>query len=190
MLERLAGYFDGEETEIAAMVGRDKTEKLISKPQHPSFSGIPLSVLVDSESASASETLARHLQRTGRAIIIGDKTAGEVSVARAFEQKIGFDPAVFNGVQTTVAHLIFPDGKDLEKSASRRTRCVFPRRLIWPPKKIPAWRSQSPPSRQDLTPRRMPIRNEHGRSGGRSEDRQENFSTEESGGAGRNRTDV
>lgn len=115
VLERLAGYFDGEETEIAAMVGRDKTEKLISKPQHPSFAGIPLSVLVDSESASASETLARHLQRTGRAVIIGDKTAGEVSVARAFEQKIGFDPAVFYGVQTTVAHLIFPDGKDLEK---------------------------------------------------------------------------
>ncbi len=125
VLERLAGYFDPEETEIAAMVGRDKTEKLISKPQHPSFSGIPLAVLVDSESASASEILARHLQRTGRALIIGDKTAGEVSVARDFEQRIGFDPAVFYGVQTTVAHLIFPDGKDLEKvGVTPDIRCI------------------------------------------------------------------
>lgn len=125
VLERFAGYFDRDETEIAEMVGRNKTQKLISRPRQPSFSGIPISVLVDSESASASEVLARHLQRTGRAIIIGDKTAGEVAAARAFERNVGIDPAVFYGVQTTVARLVFPDGKDLEKvGVTPDTMCI------------------------------------------------------------------
>jgi carboxyl-terminal processing protease len=125
VLERFAGYFFSAETEIGDVVRRDKHEKLIAKPQHPSFSGIPIAVLVDSESASASEVLTRHLQRTGRAVIIGDKTAGDVSVARSFEQKIGADPAVFYGVQATIGHLIFPDGKDLEKvGVTPDTTCI------------------------------------------------------------------
>lgn len=114
-LERFAGYFHKDETELFKAVYRDKTEKAMAKPRQPSFWDIPVVVLVDSESASASEMFARHMQLTGRGMVVGDKTMGAVSVARNFEQKIGADPAVFYGVQTTVAHSIFPDGQDIEK---------------------------------------------------------------------------
>ena len=127
VMQRFTGYFNQNEEEIFTEHGRDKTEKLMAKPQKPSFSDIPIVVLVDSESASASELFARHMQLTGRGIIIGDKTMGAVSGARLFVQKIGANPAVFYGAQTTVMHAIFPDGKDLEKvGVTPDTMCIPP----------------------------------------------------------------
>jgi len=115
-LQRFAGYLEKSETELFTATRRGKTEKITAKPRQPSFSDVPIAVLVDSESASASELLARHLQLSGRAVIIGDRTAGEVAGARFFEQHIGTEAAVFYGAQTTVAHAMFPDGKDIEKA--------------------------------------------------------------------------
>ena len=114
-LQRFAGYLEKNETELFSMVGRGKTEKVTAKPRTPSFADVPMAVLVDSESASSSEMLARHLQLSGRAVIIGDKTAGAVAAANIFRQKIGADPAVFYGAMTTTGRVVFPDGKDLEK---------------------------------------------------------------------------
>ncbi len=114
-LQRFAGYLEKSETELFTETRRGKTQKITAKPRQPSFSDVPVAVLVDSESASASEILARHLQLSGRAVIIGDKTAGEVAGARLFEQHIGAEPAVFYGAQTTVAQITFPDGKNIEK---------------------------------------------------------------------------
>ena len=70
-LQRVAGYFDKSETELFTEIRRGKTQKITAKPRQPSFSDVPIAVLVDSESASASELLARHLQLSGRAVIIG-----------------------------------------------------------------------------------------------------------------------
>lgn len=114
-LQRFSGYLEKSETELFTRIGRGKTQKITAKPRQPSFSDVPIAVLVDSESASSSEILARHLQMSGRAVIIGDKTAGEVAAARTFVQHIGTEAAVFYGAQTTVAHAVFPDGKDIEK---------------------------------------------------------------------------
>ncbi len=114
-LQRFAGYLEKSETELFTETRRGKTQKITAKPRQPSFSDVPIAVLVDSESASASEIIARHLQLSGRAVIIGDKTAGEVAGARVFVQHIGTEAAVFYGAQTTVAQVRFPDGKDIEK---------------------------------------------------------------------------
>jgi carboxyl-terminal processing protease len=114
-LQRFAGYLNKNETELFTEIGRGKTQKITAKPRQPSFSDVPIAVLVDSESASSSEVLARHLQLSGHAVIIGDKTAGKVSAARTFVQHIGTEAAVFYGAQTTVARVVFPDGKDIEK---------------------------------------------------------------------------
>lgn len=114
-LQRFAGYLEKSETELFTETLRGRTQKITAKPRKPSFSDVPIAVLVDSESASASEIIARHLQLSGRAVIIGDKTAGEVAGARYFQQHIGAEPAVFYGAQTTVAQVTFPDGKDIEK---------------------------------------------------------------------------
>lgn len=88
-LQRFAGYLGKSETELFTEIGRGKTQKITAKPRQPSFSDVPIAVLVDSESASSSEVLARDLQLSGRAVIIGDKTAGKVSAARTFRQHIG-----------------------------------------------------------------------------------------------------
>ena len=113
-LQRFAGYLESSDTELYTEVARDKTQKIMAKPRQPSFSDVPLVVLVDSESASSSEMLARHLQLSGRAVVIGDRTAGEVAVAKMFRQHIGTEAAVFYGAQTTVGRVTFSDGKDLE----------------------------------------------------------------------------
>jgi len=114
-LQRFDGYLEKAESELFTQITRGKSEKVTAKPKVPSFSDMPVAVLVDSESASSSEILARHLQLQGRGVVIGDKTAGEVAVAKFFRQNIGSDAAVFYGAQTTVGRAMFPDGKELEK---------------------------------------------------------------------------
>ncbi|HUA16896.1 MAG TPA: S41 family peptidase [Verrucomicrobiae bacterium] len=114
-LVRVDGYLEKNEAELFTLTDRGKSEKVMAKPKEPSFSDVPLAVLVDSESASSSEMLARHLQLTSRAVVIGDRTYGAVAASLPFSQKIGFDPAVFYGAQVTVGRVVFPDGKDLEK---------------------------------------------------------------------------
>ena len=114
-LKRFSGYLEKNETELFTMVGRQKTEKVTAKPRTPSFSDVPIAVLVDSETASSSEVLARYLQLSGHAVVIGDKTAGDVGVAITFKQHTGADSAVFYGAQTTIGRVVLPDGKELEK---------------------------------------------------------------------------
>jgi len=125
VLQRFTGYFASNDVEIFTEHARDKSQKLMAKPQKPSFSDVPVVVLVDSESASASEIFARHMQLTGHGIVIGDKTMGAVSGAQLFVQHVGADPGVFYGAQTTVMHATFPDGQDLEKvGVTPDTMCI------------------------------------------------------------------
>ncbi len=72
-------------------------------------------VLVDSETASAGELLARFLQiRSAR--LVGDATtAGYVTAGRTFAHAAGDGPIkVLYKVQVAVADGILPDGKRLE----------------------------------------------------------------------------
>jgi carboxyl-terminal processing protease len=137
VLERFAGYFHKDQTEILKAAYRDRTEDMIAKPRQPSFWDVPIAVLVDSESASASEVFARHMQLSGRGIVIGDKTMGAVSVARPFVQKIGADPAVFYGVQATIGHGTFPDGQDIEKVGVTPDKMCIPSTYALAQKKDP-----------------------------------------------------
>ena len=113
-LKTFVGYFEPEPTVIAEMVGRKKTEPVKVRP-HRSALGGPLFILVDSESSSAAEVFARHFQRTGRAVVIGDHTAGRVTVAKFFTEQEGIDTVVLYGVQVAVGRLVFPGGEELEK---------------------------------------------------------------------------
>jgi C-terminal peptidase prc len=126
VLERFAGYFHKDTAEIFEAVSRQKTEKVIAKPRTPSFWDVPLVVLVDSESASASEIFARHIQLTGQGVVLGDKTMGAVSVARYYPEQIGINPWVNYGLETTIARAIFPDGQDLEKMGVTPDKMCIP----------------------------------------------------------------
>jgi len=73
-----------------------------------------LIVLVDSESASAAEILARVMQLEKRATVIGDQTSGSVMESRQYPRALGTDSVVFCGTSITEADVIMSDGKSLE----------------------------------------------------------------------------
>lgn len=98
------------ETKIADRVRRDGTSAWVAKPDHSVFQG-KLIVLVDSESASASELLARVVQLEKRGVVIGDRTAGEVMESKLYTNSL--DGLLF-AEYITEADLLMSDGKSLE----------------------------------------------------------------------------
>lgn len=69
----------------------------------------PIVVLVDGDSASASEILAGALKDNGRAVIMGDKTFGKALVQSVHSLSDG------SGLAVTIAHYYTPSGTDISK---------------------------------------------------------------------------
>lgn len=69
----------------------------------------PLVVLVNGNSASASEIVAGALQDHGRAILVGEKTFGKGSVQQIEELSFG------GAVKLTVAHYMTPKGRAIDR---------------------------------------------------------------------------
>jgi C-terminal peptidase prc len=113
-LSDLAGYFEPQPVVVADLVGRNKREQLKVKPRKPNFP-VPMVILVDSQSFSCSELFARHFQREGRAVVVGDHTAGYATAALFYSHHVGVDTIVPYGVQVATARVIFPGNEDLEK---------------------------------------------------------------------------
>jgi C-terminal processing protease CtpA/Prc len=124
-LTEFAGYFSDSPDVMAHVKRRKKDEDLKIKPRGPSITG-PMYILVDSESASAAEMFARHFQRTGHAVVIGDKTSGRVNAARFFPEQIGQDTVVPFGVEVAVGQVTFPDGKQLEGTGVTPDKMCLP----------------------------------------------------------------
>ncbi|MFY9562514.1 MAG: S41 family peptidase [Terriglobales bacterium] len=124
-LATLAGFFQPSPVEMVQILGRKKQESLKVKPEHLQFAG-PLFVLVDSESASASEMFARYFQKSGRAVVIGDHTQGKVNAARFFPLVMGDEFKVPFGVEITVAQVKFPDGEILENRGVAPNQVCLP----------------------------------------------------------------
>jgi len=112
-MQRLAGALVGD-VKIADMRMR-KDEKPLNAKASPStkFSG-PLVVIIDSDSASGSELLARVVQLEKRGTVIGDRSAGAVMQSRLIGLQVGADNVVPYGLSVTDADLIMRDGKSLE----------------------------------------------------------------------------
>jgi len=76
-------------------------------------------VLIDSESASASEVTARVLQLEKRATVIGDRSAGAVMTSRIFSHTLGGElggvvSVAFWATSITVGDVRMSDGQSLE----------------------------------------------------------------------------
>ena len=72
-----------------------------------SLTKLPLAVLVDGNSASASEILAGALQDNNRAIIVGSQTFGKALVQSVHSLSDG------SGIAVTIAHYYTPKGTDI-----------------------------------------------------------------------------
>jgi carboxyl-terminal processing protease len=107
------GQFIHEPFVMGTSVARKKTEPIRVKPLSPYISS-PLYVLVDSESASASEVFARTMQIRKRALVVGDQSSGHVNSAQFFWQPIGSWQAVEFGTEIAVSKIALENGEELE----------------------------------------------------------------------------
>jgi C-terminal processing protease CtpA/Prc len=113
-LKTMVGYLFDHDVTIATLKARKVEKPMIAKSVHGHFQG-KVFILVDSESGSAAELLARVVQLEHRGIVIGDKTNGSVMEAKYYPEAIGADVEVGYGFEITYADLIMADGKSLEK---------------------------------------------------------------------------
>jgi carboxyl-terminal processing protease len=129
-LRRLAGRLlpGAEPVTIGWLRSRSGSRAITAERWNPSrgFPG-PLVVVVDSESASASEVFARMVQLHRRGTVVGDRTAGAVGMARV-HVILGTrgDRFVPYGVSVTEAALEMPGGARLEKIGVTPDQPVVP----------------------------------------------------------------
>jgi len=77
----IAGLFLPRDSLVVTERWRDGSEERLTTPYDPIAPDVPMVVLVDAASASASEIVAGALQDYGRAVLIGETTFGKGSVS-------------------------------------------------------------------------------------------------------------
>jgi C-terminal processing protease CtpA/Prc len=113
-LDRLLGGMFERDLKVYDRISRNSTRAVsVSGRHHDAFIG-RFVVLIDSESASASELFARVIQLERRGFIVGDRSAGMVMEAKQYSHEVYVDWGVLHGASVTDADLIMNDGKSLE----------------------------------------------------------------------------
>ena len=113
-LERLLGGLFQNDLKILDRSGRKGTKSMSATGRHhDAFTG-RFAVLIDSESASASEVLARVVQIERRGFIVGDRSSGSVMEARIYPHEVTVDSPIYYAISVTEANVVMSDGKSLE----------------------------------------------------------------------------
>lgn len=117
--EYLTGHFFDRDLKIADFVMRDKTKERVAKTQKGKVFSGELVVLIDSNSASASEVFARVIQIEKRGKIVGDISAGAVMTSNFITMANArgvsdFQTFSFFAMSVTIADLVMSDGNRLE----------------------------------------------------------------------------
>jgi len=121
----LGGIFD-HEVKIGDRVGRKELKPETAKPRgRKNFEG-KIIVLVDSQSASASELFARIVQIEKRGVVLGDASSGSVMEAKHFDYHMGTDTWIFYGASITESDLVMTDGKSLEHTGVTPDEVILP----------------------------------------------------------------
>ncbi len=120
-LEQLTGRLFDRDVKIADLKERKSTKPSIAKKRKTPFMG-RIVALVDSESGSAAEILARVLQLEERGKVLGDRTSGSVMMGAMQMSAVelissGIDEVRIlpYGFSVTLADVIMKDGKSLER---------------------------------------------------------------------------
>jgi carboxyl-terminal processing protease len=94
---------------IVSTIGRNKQDKeIVSAKKDGSYPNLPLVILINEYSASASEILAGALQDNNRAIIAGERSFGKGSVQSVIKLGDG------SGLKLTVARYYTPSGRSIQ----------------------------------------------------------------------------
>jgi len=117
--EYLTGFFFERDVRIASFVMRNQTQELIAKTQKEKVYKGELIVLIDSDSASASEMFSRVIQIEKRGKIVGDVSAGAVMtsnfITMANERGVpGSETISLYALNLTIADVIMRDNRRLE----------------------------------------------------------------------------
>ncbi len=98
------------EGKIVSTEGRNVKEQTWKAQKRGTFADIPIVVLVNGYSASASEIVAACLQDHERAIVLGERTYGKGSVQRVIEMEGGH-----SALKLTTAGYHRPNGKNIHR---------------------------------------------------------------------------
>lgn len=110
--EQVAGLFLPKDTLIYRTEARHRTDSdELRNHRNGSFRDLPLIVLIDNGSASASEAVASSLQDHDRALVLGRRSFGKALMQRAFPL-----PPQGDMVWLTVARIVTPSGRIIQRS--------------------------------------------------------------------------
>lgn len=126
-LQKLAGGLFAKDVVLATESQRGKSEEMKAPGRGSGAFAGNVVALVDAQSASASELLARTLQLSGRGIVIGDRSSGSVNVGQLRTASVRRGDYVTAGaVSVTIGDLVMPDGGRLEKTGVTPDLRVIP----------------------------------------------------------------
>jgi C-terminal processing protease CtpA/Prc len=125
-LSRLVSHFFDKEIKIADLKSRKEMKPQLAKKRGEAPFAGQLIVLVDSNSASASELFARVMQLEKRGTVLGDNTAGAVMTAKYYDHESGVGRVLYFGASVTIADMVMTDGKSLEHAGVIPDEVVLP----------------------------------------------------------------
>jgi len=113
-LKAMVGALMDHDVTIATLRARKPEKPIVARSwKSAAFHG-RVFVLVDSNSASAAELMARVVQLEHRGEVLGDLTSGAVMESKSYPEHLGQDTIVPFYLSITCADLIMADGKSLE----------------------------------------------------------------------------
>lgn len=107
---KIVNFFVPKNTVVVSTKGRVKEEnRVYTTLEEPIDTDIPLAILVDGGSASASEIVAGSLQDLDRAVILGQTSYGKGLVQRTYDMKYG------SKIKVTIAKYYTPSGRCVQR---------------------------------------------------------------------------